>query len=160
MKCLTQLFQTSSEETLLELRHNLGGLFIACIEKLELTEKELTIMGEKTRQRNALIVLAVVFRNLFLKKRLTHFNIISILTGLDKADRLFQRLIKTIQSHIQDPPTRSLALQLGLVISAGSDNVNQNGLNGYFMAHDISNTLFNVYIHCKNETARLIISTM
>jgi hypothetical protein len=101
-------------------------------------------MSEKTRQRNAISILTVVIRNLFSKKRLTHFNIISILTGLDKADVLFSKLVKAIQLHIEGPAkeTRSIVLQLALVLSAGSDNVNQNGLNGYFMTNDMSITLF------------------
>lgn len=104
-------------------------------------------MSEKTRQRNAILVLTNVIRNLFSKKRLTHFNIISILTGLDKADVLFSRLVKAMQLHIEQPiEKRSIVLQLALVLSAGSDNVNQNGLNGYYMTNDMSVTLFNVCV--------------
>jgi hypothetical protein len=101
-------------------------------------------MSDRTRQKNAISMLTIVIRNLFSKKRLTHFNIISILTGLDKADVLFSKLIKAIQLNIEQHELRHIVLQLALVISAGSDNVNQNGLNGYFMTNDLSVTLFKV----------------
>lgn len=140
-KCITQLIQSKSEEGLLDLKHNLRDLFRACLEKLELPD---LTHSEKTRQFNAIAMLTVIIRNLFTKKRLTHFNIISILTGLDEADALFSKLVKAIRHHIQEQSTRSDTLQLALVLVAGSDNVNQNGLNGYFMSNDISATLFNV----------------
>lgn len=114
---------------------------MACLEKLETSD---LTHSEKTRQLNAIAILTAIFRNLFSKKRLTHFNIISILAGLDKADDLFTKLVKAIQHRIQDPSTRSDTLQLALVLAGGSDNVNQNGLNGYFMANDMSATLFDV----------------
>lgn len=101
-------------------------------------------MSDSTRQKNAIVLLTIIIRNLFSKKRLTHFNIISILTGLDKADALFSKLVKVIQSAIEQHELRHIVLQLTLVISAGSDNVNQNGLNGYFMTNDLSKTLFKV----------------
>lgn len=123
------------------MQHILGELFLACLEKLEGT---ITSMSDRTRQKNAISMLTIVIRNLFSKKRLTHFNIISILTGLDKADVLFSKLIKAIQLNIEQHELRHIVLQLALVISAGSDNVNQNGLNGYFMTNDLSVTLFKV----------------
>lgn len=138
--------QNKSEEGLLDLHRNLSGLFIACLEKLEMPESDITSISDKTRQLNAITILTIIIRNLFSKKRFTHFNIISILTGLDKADALFSRLVKAIQLHIERPAVRSLVLQLALVFSAGSDNVNQNGLNGYFMTNDMSVTLFNVRV--------------
>ncbi|CEP15245.1 hypothetical protein [Parasitella parasitica] len=140
-RCITRLIQSKSEEGLLDLKDNLGDLFVACLEKLELST---FTYSENTRQLNAIAILTAIIRNLFSKKRLTHFNIISILTGLDKADVLFSKLVKVIQRHIQEPATRSDTLQLALVLVAGSDNVNQNGLNGYFMTTDMSATLFNV----------------
>jgi hypothetical protein len=136
--------QSKSEENLLDLHKNLSELFIACLEKLEMTESDITSISDKTRRSNAITILTVIIRNLFSKKRFTHFNIISILTGLNKADTLFSRLVKAIQLHIERPAIRSLVLQLALVVSAGSDNVNQNGLNGYFMTNDMSVTLFDV----------------
>lgn len=135
------MIQSKSEESLLDLKHNLGDLFRACLEKLELSD---LTHSEKTRQLNAIAMLTVIIRNLFSKKRLTHFNIISLLTGLDEADALFSKLVKAVQHHIQEQSTRSDTLQLALVLVAGSDNVNQNGLNGYFMSNDMSITLFNV----------------
>ncbi|KAG2231802.1 hypothetical protein INT48_005457 [Thamnidium elegans] len=140
--CITQLIQSKSEESLLDLQPNLSGLFLACLEKLECITT--SSMSEKTRQKNAVIILTIVIRNLFSKKRLSHFNIISILTGLDKAETLFSKLVKSIQLHIEQSDLRSTVLQLALVLSAGSDNVNQNGLNGYFMTNDMSVTLFKV----------------
>ncbi|KAI7895712.1 uncharacterized protein EV154DRAFT_494685 [Mucor mucedo] len=139
--CITQLIQSQSEESLLDLQHNLSGLFLACLEKLETTS---TCMSDTTRQKNALAVLTVLIRNLFSKKRLTHFNIISILTGLDKADVLFSKLVKAMETTLEQDELRHLVLQLALVMSAGSDNVNQNGLNGYFMTNDLSKTLFKI----------------
>lgn len=122
----------------------MSGLFLSCLEKLESVHSS-SSLSEKTRQKNAISILIVVIRNLFSKKRLTHFNIISILTGLDKADFLFSKLVKSIQLLIEQPDSRSMVLQLALTLSAGSDNVNQNGLNGYFMTNDMSPTLFKVY---------------
>ncbi|GAN07519.1 conserved hypothetical protein [Mucor ambiguus] len=149
-KCITRLIQSKSEESLLDLKQNLGGLFLACLEKLELSD---LTHSEKTRQLNAIAILTALLRNLFSKKRLNHFNIISILTGLDEADVLFSKLVKSIQHHIQEPSTRSGTLQLALVLAAGSDNVNQNGLNGYFMPNDMSVTLFNVLAEDSTETS-------
>ncbi|KAI9264667.1 hypothetical protein EDC94DRAFT_658634 [Helicostylum pulchrum] len=140
--CITQLIQSKSEESLLDLQPNLSRLFLACLGKLECITT--SSMSEKTRQKNAVIILTVVIRNLFSKKRLSHFNIISILTGLDKAEALFSKLVKSIQLHIEQSDLRSTVLQLALVLSAGSDNVNQNGLNGYFMTNDMSLTLFKI----------------
>ncbi|CAO0798687.1 unnamed protein product [Mucor circinelloides] len=142
--------QAKSEEGLLDLKQNLGDLFIACLEKLELSD---LTHSEKTRQLNAIAILTAILRNLFSKKRLNHFNIISILTGLDEADVLFSKLVKAIQHHIQEPSTRSDTLQLALVLTAGSDNVNQNGLNGYFMSNDMSATLFHVLAEDATETS-------
>ncbi|KAL7313159.1 hypothetical protein PS15m_006940 [Mucor circinelloides] len=149
-KCITRLIQAKSEEGLLDLKQNLGDLFIACLEKLELSD---LTHSEKTRQLNAIAILTAILRNLFSKKRLNHFNIISILTGLDEADVLFSKLVKAIQHHIQEPSTRSDTLQLALVLTAGSDNVNQNGLNGYFMSNDMSATLFHVLAEDATETS-------
>ncbi|CAO3618176.1 unnamed protein product [Mucor fragilis] len=149
-KCITRLIQGKSEESLLDLKQNLGSLFLACLEKLELSD---LTHSEKTRQLNAIAILTAVIRNLFSKKRLNHFNIISILTGLDEADVLFPKLVRAIQHHIQAPSTRSDTLQLALVLAAGSDNVNQNGLNGYFMSSDMSATLLNVLAEDSAETA-------
>ncbi|KAK4519064.1 uncharacterized protein ATC70_009294 [Mucor velutinosus] len=148
-KCITRLIQNKSEESLFDVKQNLGDLFLACLEKLELSD---LTHSEKTRQLNAIAILTALLRNLFSKKRLNHFNIISILTGLDEADVLFSKLVKAIQHHIQEPSTRSDTLQLALVLAAGSDNVNQNGLNGYFMSNDMSMTLFNVLAEDSTET--------
>jgi hypothetical protein len=111
-----------------------------------LTEEQIAQHGEMTRQDHAIAFLTVLIRNLFSKKRLTHFNIISLLTGLDKADVLFAKLVQAIERLVLQPGKRSSVLQLALVLSAGSDNVNQNGLNGYFMSNDISATLFQVEV--------------
>ncbi|RCH85207.1 hypothetical protein CU098_000732, partial [Rhizopus stolonifer] len=140
-QCIAHLFSKTSEESLLALKHNFSALFLACLEKLELVVVE--TVSEKTRQQHAILLLKLVFRHLFLKKRLSHFNIIFIMTGFDEADAMFTRLMKAIQRLIEQPSTRSNALQLALVLSAGSDNVNQNGLNGYFISNDMSVSLFN-----------------
>jgi hypothetical protein len=142
--CITQLIQSKSEENLLDLRYNLSPLFVACLDKLSLTEEQAAQHGEAARQDHAIALLTVLIRNLFSKKRLTHFNIISLLTGLDEADVLFTKLVRAIQRLVLQPSKRSSVLQLALVLSAGSDNVNQNGLNGYFMDNDLSATLFQV----------------
>ncbi|KAI7899470.1 uncharacterized protein BX663DRAFT_521020 [Cokeromyces recurvatus] len=142
LKCITRIIQSKSEESLLDIRQNLKQLFIACLNQLDLSDE--CSKNEQTRQLNAIAILTVLIRNLFSKRRLTHFNIISILTGLDEADVLFSKLIKAVQKLIQNPSIRSSALQLALVLSAGNDNINQNGLNSYFMMNDISSSLFNV----------------
>lgn len=141
-KCIALLMQHKSEEDLLDLQTNLSSLFLACLEKLEETDSN--SKSDKIRRVNAISILTIVIRNLFAKKRFTHFNIISILTGLNKADVLFSRLMKAIQLLIENIEFRTFVLQLALVLSAGSDNVNQNGLNGYFITNDMSVTLFNV----------------
>ncbi|KAI8371230.1 hypothetical protein EDC96DRAFT_501897 [Choanephora cucurbitarum] len=139
--CLADLIAKCSEETLLNQRSNLNALFLACMDKIESTP---TTASETTRQHHAIIILTVLLNALFSKKRLSHFNIIFIMTGYDEADRLFPKLIQALQSLIQQPATRSIALALTLALSAGNDNVNQNGLNSYFMSNDISLTLFSV----------------
>lgn len=141
-KCIALLMQHKSEEDLLDLQTNLSSLFLACLEKLEETDSN--SKSDKIRRVNAISILTIVIRNLFAKKRFTHFNIISILTGLNKADVLFSRLMKAIQLLIENIEFRTFVLQLALVLSAGSDNVNQNGLNGYFITNDMSVTLFNI----------------
>lgn len=128
-KCITHIIQDKTEEELLALDTTLASLFQVCLEQLSGTKED---VNDERRQVNALEILTVLVRSLFSKKRLTHFNIISILTGLEKADVLFAKLVKSIDMLIK-AKHRSAALQLALVLSAGNDNVNQNGINGLVM---------------------------
>ncbi|KAI8883561.1 hypothetical protein K501DRAFT_272564 [Backusella circina FSU 941] len=125
-KCITQLIRDKTEEELLALGTTFTSLFRVCLEQLSGTKED---VNDERRQLNALEILAVLIRSLFSKKRLTHFNIISMLTGLEKADLLFTELVKSTGILIKGKH-RSAALQLALVLSAGNDNINQNGLNG------------------------------
>ncbi|KAI8993533.1 hypothetical protein BDB01DRAFT_847396 [Pilobolus umbonatus] len=142
-QCIAVLIQNKSEEALLNMKTTLRSLFNACLDKLKQPPLNNSI-SEQTRQLNSIILLTALFRSLFAKKRLNHFNIISLLTGFDRADDLFDELITAIQSLIKNKSTRSLSLQLTLVLCGGDDNINQNGLNGYFMSNVISNTLIHV----------------
>ncbi|KAG0163907.1 hypothetical protein DFQ30_010803 [Apophysomyces sp. BC1015] len=100
--------------------------------------------SDQTRQLHALNLLSCLFRGLFAKKRLSCFNIIHILTGIDKADAIFGNLVKSLGTLLSRQQTRTSALRLALILSAGNENVNQNTLNGYFMHHDLSRTLFEI----------------
>ncbi|KAI8380721.1 hypothetical protein BD560DRAFT_431913 [Blakeslea trispora] len=119
-QCLTDLITKSSEESLLSQRHNLNALFLACLRTIE---SKPDTPSEQTRQLHAMIILTVLLHALFSKKRLSHFNIIFMMTGYDEADRLFPKLIQSLQSLIQQPLTRPIALALALALSAGNDNV-------------------------------------
>ncbi|KAI8367579.1 uncharacterized protein BYT42DRAFT_131682 [Radiomyces spectabilis] len=139
---LTQLIHSMSEESLLNVRHNSNLLFSACVERLNCRDE--SNASERTRQIHSLQLLSTLLKSLFAKKRLSYFNIINLLTGLDKADVQLNALVKTLDSLIKQPTTRAHALVLALVLSAGNNNVNNNSLNSYFMNHDLSRTLFEV----------------
>ncbi|ORY91428.1 hypothetical protein BCR43DRAFT_499099 [Syncephalastrum racemosum] len=138
---LQQTIQSTSEDRLIHLGRNLGLLFGVCREYMQV---KATTMTEQTRQNHAMTILAILIRELCMKKRLSHFNIIQLLTGIDKADSVFAALVQTIQGRILDVGSRAEALRLAIVLVAGNDNVNQNNLNGYFMQHDLSEALIEV----------------
>ncbi|KAI9303669.1 hypothetical protein BJ944DRAFT_268023, partial [Cunninghamella echinulata] len=138
--CIQQL----SEEQLLFKKTNINLLFNACLEKMTSTTVSSSTSIEQTRQNNAIIILSCLLRALFSKKRLSQFNVIDILTGLDKADTLFGKLISSLDNLLNQPTTKSVTLTLAITLSAGSDNVNQNSFNGYFMHHDLSPVLFQI----------------
>ncbi|KAI8987767.1 hypothetical protein BDF20DRAFT_985180 [Mycotypha africana] len=156
-KCLTRLILDQTEESLLNLKKNLSTLFVMCLNKLDLQQQQSnedlqqqqpSNSNEIVRQRNAITILTVLFRSLFLKKRLNHFNLLSILTKeqIDDAHVLFKRLLKAVESLLlfNNNALRSKTLQLTLILVCGNDNVNENGLNGYFMSSDIFSTLVNI----------------
>lgn len=118
--------QSTSEDRLIHLGQNLGSLFSVCRQFIQME----ATTTDQTRQAHAMTVLGSLVRQLCLKKRLSHFNIIQLLTGIDKADCVFAELVQAIQDRILDIGSRTEALRLALVLVAGNDNVNQNNLNG------------------------------
>ncbi|KAI7877700.1 DUF1741-domain-containing protein [Lichtheimia hyalospora FSU 10163] len=141
---LTELIQSKPEESLLAVSNNITRLFETCLNRLVIQEPNGSSKSDQIRQQHAIQILACLMRQLFLKKRLSHFNIIQLLSGLDKADTVFGKLVKNIHDLLGDPSTRSSALLLAINLSAGNDNVNQNNLNTYFMQHDISDALIKI----------------
>ncbi|KAI8089999.1 uncharacterized protein BX664DRAFT_334428 [Halteromyces radiatus] len=141
-KCIFEFIETTSEESLLGRRNNINSIFSACLERM--TASDITTAVEQTRQINAIILLTCLVRALFKKKRLSQFNIIDLLTGLDKADASLGKLISALDTLLHQQVTKSYSLSLAITLSAGNDNVNQNSFNGYFMHHDLSTTLFSV----------------
>jgi hypothetical protein len=85
---------------------------------------------DQSRQLNAIILLTCLVRSLFGKKRLSQFNIIDLLTGLDKADTSMGSLISSLEPLLHQQTTKPYALLLAITLSAGNDNVNQNSFNG------------------------------
>ncbi|KAI9494896.1 hypothetical protein BDB00DRAFT_816251 [Zychaea mexicana] len=140
---LNTLIQSTSEESLLNVKSNLNQLFSACLDHVK-QDTSSSNGHDKTRQLHAVDILTCLVRQLFLKKRLSHFNIIQLLTGLDQADAMFSSLVKAMGERLLDPGARPRVLKLAIILSAGNDNVNQNNLNGYFMQCDLSNTLIKI----------------
>ncbi|KAI9018618.1 hypothetical protein CLU79DRAFT_761163 [Phycomyces nitens] len=138
--CIANIIDSMSEEALVACNVNLSLLFEACVDHMDHEQTA----SEKMRQLHAIQLLACLFRALFAKKRLSYFNIIHLLTKLDKADAVFGALIQRIQRLLSQPQTRSWALVLTLVIVSGNDHVNQSNLNGYFMHHPIVSTLVEI----------------
>lgn len=128
---LTELIQSKPEESLLAVSNNITRLFETCLTRLVIQEPNDSSNSDQIRQQHAMQILACLMRQLFLKKRLSHFNIIQLLAGLDKADTVFGELVKNIHDLLGNPSTRSNALLLAINFSAGNDNVNQNNLNTY-----------------------------
>ena len=126
---LNNLLQSTSEETLLDVKSNIHQLFEASLSYVK-QHSAAADVHDRTRQLHAMELLTCLVRQLFLKKRLSHFNIIQILTGLDHANTMFGSLVQAIGERLLDPGSRSQALKLAVVLSAGNDNVNQNHLNG------------------------------
>lgn len=104
------------------------------------------------RQTNAMIALTCILRAIFTKSRFTNFSfdVVNLLTRLDKADARFSSLETGIENCLQrdqaaDPDMikerYKAAIRLSIVLVAGNDNVNQNNLNGY-VGEGIS------YIYC------------
>lgn len=161
---LSELIQSKPEESLLAVSNNITRLFETCLTRLVIqAPNDSSSKSDQIRQQHAMQILACLMRQLFLKKRLSHFNIIQLLAGLDKADTVFGELVKNIHDLLGNPSTRSNALLLAINFSAGNDNVNQNNLNTYvhrkgggtmrllllgryryFMQHDISDALIKV----------------
>ncbi|KAG0184486.1 hypothetical protein DFQ28_011068 [Apophysomyces sp. BC1034] len=125
-QCIRQLVKTSSAEALFDAHNNLSRLFEVCLDKMN----TVATGSDQTRQLHALNLLSCLFRGLFAKKRLSCFNIIHILTGIDKADAIFGNLVKSLGTLLSRQQTRTSALRLALILSAGNENVNQNTLNG------------------------------
>ncbi|KAI8339698.1 hypothetical protein BC941DRAFT_501151 [Chlamydoabsidia padenii] len=142
-KCIFDLIQQTSEESLLGKRNDINRIFFACLEKMT-PSTTITTSVDQTRQINAIILLTCLVRCLFGKKRLSQFNIIDLLTGLDKADTSMNRLVLSLEPLLCQQTTKPYALLLAITLSTGNDNVNQNSFNGYFMHHDLSETLLSI----------------
>ncbi|KAI8145127.1 hypothetical protein BJV82DRAFT_655834 [Fennellomyces sp. T-0311] len=147
---LTDLLQSTSEESLLDVTNNLNRLFSACLDYIQQQAND--NRNDRVRQVHCIELLVCLVRQLYLKKRLSHFNILQLLTGLDQADTMFNALVKAIRDRLLDSETRSNALQLAIILSTGNDNVNQNTLNGYFMQNDLSDVF--IQIVTNKETAQ------
>ncbi|KAI9315888.1 hypothetical protein BX666DRAFT_2028128 [Dichotomocladium elegans] len=142
-----KVVQSTPEEQLLRARHNISKFFEACLDRLHPSTEASMAAADQTRQQHAMQLLSCLMRQLFLKKRLTHFNIIQMIaSGLDRADEVFSRLARTVGHLLEKPSTRSDALLLAISLVTGNDNVNQNNLNGYFMQNDLSNILVEVIV--------------
>lgn len=121
---ITQLIRGMPEESLIKVGHNISLLFTTCLVYLETSESNII------RQQHAMQIMSCLMRQLYLKKRLSHFNLIQLLAGIEKADSVFSSLIKALAVAMARAETRSEALTLALTFSAGADNVNQNQFNG------------------------------
>ncbi|CAO3595570.1 unnamed protein product [Absidia cylindrospora] len=142
VKCIFNLVQQTSEETLLGRRKNINRIFFSCLTKMTCTDIDTS--ADQSRQLNSITLLTCLIRALFGKKRLSQFNIIDLLTGLDKADTAMGTLISSLNTLLHQQVTKSYALSLAITLSSGNDNVNQNSFNGYFMHHDLSETLMSI----------------
>lgn len=131
-KCIFDLIHETSEETLLGRRNDINRIFFACLEKMTPSPTATTIISsvDQSRQLNAIILLTCLVRSLFGKKRLSQFNIIDLLTGLEKADISMGGLISSLDPLLHQQTTKPYALLLAITLSAGNDNVNQNSFNG------------------------------
>lgn len=93
------------------------------------------------RQINAIVALSCILRAIFTKSRFTNFSfdVVNLLTRLDKADARFASLETGIENCLQKDQSSSpdllkerykATIRLLIVLVAGNDNVNQNNLNG------------------------------
>ncbi|KAI8064346.1 hypothetical protein BC940DRAFT_348649 [Gongronella butleri] len=140
-RCIHDCVQATTAEALLTRSKDLNELFSVCVKAMSVSD---VTPLDQTRQVNATIILTCLVRALFLKRRLTTFNIIGLLTGLDNANESFANLIQTIDNLLQRQLTKPHALNLALTLAAGNDNVSQNSLNGYFIQRDLSPTLLHI----------------
>lgn len=118
------LIQGMPEEALVKVSHNISLLFTTCLGYLEETSES------NIRQQHAMQIMTCLMRQLYLKKRLSHFNLIQLLAGIEKANTIFSALVQALATMMLRSETRSDALKLALTVSAGADNVNQNQFNG------------------------------
>ncbi|KAL6073252.1 Armadillo-like helical domain-containing protein 3 [Balamuthia mandrillaris] len=120
----------ATEEQLLQLKPNINNIFENCVRALH--------EDNKLRVYHAMQTLCTLLRCIFTKK-FTNFgyDIINILSGIEKADDLFQDMICSVQALLCSERSRivlkSLALKLLLTIVTATDNIHQNTLLEYFM---------------------------
>jgi hypothetical protein len=120
----------TTEDQLLVLKANVSLIFENCVRMLH--------DGTKIRVLHALQTLQILLRGLF-EKKFTNFgfDIINLLTGVDKADEIFGDLIQTVCELMAEENThqalRTLALNLLLSIATAATNIHQNTLIEYFM---------------------------
>ncbi|KAI7868264.1 hypothetical protein BDF14DRAFT_1794638 [Spinellus fusiger] len=134
---ITRTIEEMSEEALLSIQGNLMQLFTTCVDLLQPTD----ILSDIIRQKHAMQLLACLFHSLFAKKRLSHVNIIHIVTRIDKADNVFGTLVQRLDWLMGQSKTRSWALVLVFVLISGNHHINQNNLNEYFMQNNLCTTL-------------------
>ncbi|CAG8466983.1 2673_t:CDS:10 [Paraglomus brasilianum] len=141
---LSQTLAGMSEEKLLKIKHNINLILVKSMEVMSQDNNSLRIM-------NAIETLCVFLQGIF-SKRFNNFSfeVINLLTGLDKANDVFPRLIETIERLIRGGETvqiRHLALQLAVVIICGNSNINQNSINEYFIQRDMFDALIEFIVH-------------
>jgi hypothetical protein len=136
---LYSLVHEKSEESLLAVRENIHTIFTQCVQMMNKpAEDTMDIL----RQTNAIIALTCILRAIFTKSRFTNFSfdVVNLLTGIDKADAAFTSLEAGIENCLNRDQSSSpeliktrleATIRLMIVLVAGNDNVNQNNLNGY-----------------------------
>ncbi|GAB5593004.1 hypothetical protein Unana1_07904 [Umbelopsis nana] len=149
---LFTLVHEKSEEHLLSVRDNISIVFSQCVETMNgRAEGTMDIL----RQTNAIVALSCILRAIFTKSRFTNFSfdVVNLLTRLDKADARFASLETGIENCLQKDQSSSpdllkerykATIRLLIVLVAGNDNVNQNNLNGYLMKQTLCNAILRV----------------
>ncbi|KAM3583071.1 hypothetical protein VKS41_004824 [Umbelopsis sp. WA50703] len=149
---LYSLVHEKSEESLLAVRENIHTIFTQCVQMMNKpAEDTMDIL----RQTNAIIALTCILRAIFTKSRFTNFSfdVVNLLTGIDKADTAFTSLEAGIENCLNRDQSSSpeliktrleATIRLMIVLVAGNDNVNQNNLNGYLMKQSLCTSLLHI----------------
>ncbi|KAJ3294500.1 hypothetical protein HK104_003538 [Borealophlyctis nickersoniae] len=138
--CLGGSIAAVSNEQLLALKDNINQIIVHAIDAME--------DRYYRRQINAMETLCVMLSHIFAKKfNNFSFDVINLVTGLEHADVVFKKLVSNLEQLLVCGETlevRGAALKLCKIIVTGSDNINQNSLNEYFMLQDIHASLLKI----------------